>query len=128
MRYREVNEGHSWGNWRALLGDMLTYFFASTSAVRKSEGALPKAFYLEQNYPNPFNPSTTIAYALAKPSNVSLKVFDVLGREVATLVSQKQDVGRYELQFSAQNLSSGIYFYQLRADEFSQTRKMVLLK
>ncbi len=59
---------------------------------------------------------------------MSLKVFDVLGREVATLVSQKQDVGRYELQFSAQNLSSGIYFYQLRADEFSQTRKMVLLK
>ena len=128
MRYREVNEGHSWGNWRALLGDMLTYFFAATSAVRKSEGALPKSFYLEQNYPNPFNPSTTIAYALAKPSNVSLKVFDMLGREVATLVSQKQDVGRYELQFSAQNLSSGIYFYQLRADEFFQTRKMVLLK
>lgn len=128
LRYREVSEGHSWGNWRALLSDMLAYFFAATSNARKSEGALPKEFRLEQNYPNPFNPTTTIAYALPKRSNVSLKVFDVLGREVASLVKETQDVGEYQARFSAHRLSSGVYFYQLRAGEFSQTRKMTLIK
>ncbi|MFN3426399.1 MAG: alpha/beta hydrolase-fold protein [Candidatus Thermochlorobacter sp.] len=128
VRYREVNEGHSWGNWRALLSEMLTYFFAATSSVRESDGALPKEFRLEQNYPNPFNPTTTITYTLPKRSKVSLKVFDVLGREVATLVNQVQEVGAYRAYFSAHGLTSGVYFYQLRADEFSQTRKMTLLK
>lgn len=99
---------------------------------------VPTAYALFQNYPNPFNPSTKIRYDLPNPSVVTLKVFDVLGREVRTLVDGEQQVGRYEVPFSAMggsvpggdagNLSSGVYFYQLRANDFRETKKMVVLR
>lgn len=85
-------------------------------------------FELEQNYPNPFNPSTVISYQLPVSSEVTLKVFDVLGNEIATLVDQYKSAGRYEVEFDASKLPSGIYFYQLKAGQFSETKKMVLLK
>ncbi len=88
-------------------------------------------FKLEQNYPNPFNPATTINYSIPynkKTGNVKLVVFDVLGREVATLVNQKQAPGNYEITFNANNLPSGLYLYKLTAGKFSVTRKMLLLK
>ncbi|MBC8043306.1 MAG: T9SS type A sorting domain-containing protein, partial [Rhizobacter sp.] len=88
----------------------------------------PNAFGLKQNYPNPFNPSTTIRYELAAPSDVKLNVFDVLGREVATLVNQRQSAGNYRVGFNASNLSSGIYFYRLQTGNFTQTKKMLLVK
>lgn len=130
LRYREVNEGHSWGNWRAQLSEMLTYFFGGAAGIKKSEGALPRTFQLHQNYPNPFNPSTTIVYELPTASPVTLKVFDTLGREVTTLIQERQDAGRYEVSFSsaALSLASGVYFYRLEAGAFSQTRKMLLIK
>jgi len=85
-------------------------------------------FTLEQNYPNPFNPSTIIKYSLADQNPVSLKVYDVLGNEVATLVNTTQDVGAYEVNFDASNLASGLYVYTLRAGNFTSTKKMMLLK
>jgi hypothetical protein len=95
-------------------------------------------FVLEQNYPNPFNPSTKIIYSIPSSlnrgtSNVSLKVYDVLGNVVATLVNEEKPAGNYEIEFNSrglihQTLSSGIYFYQLRAGSFIDTKKMILLK
>ena len=90
---------------------------------------IPEKFVLEQNYPNPFNPSTSIRYSISKTSIVSLKVYDVLGREVATLVNEEKQPGAYEVNFDASGFSSGIYFYRLRAGgNYSATQKMVLLK
>jgi hypothetical protein len=83
---------------------------------------------LEQNYPNPFNPSTSISFTLPSKSFVSLKVFDLLGREVATLVNEQKPAGTYTQKWNAANVSSGIYFYRLQADKFTETKKLVLLK
>ena len=81
-----------------------------------------------QNYPNPFNPETTIKYAVPKTVNVELKVFDILGREVKTLVNETKNPGYYEVQLNANNLASGVYFYRLKAGEYNKTDKMLLLK
>ncbi|MBK8943967.1 MAG: T9SS type A sorting domain-containing protein [Ignavibacteriae bacterium] len=103
---------------------------------------LPTEFALYQNYPNPFNPNTTIKYSIplkvkSETSNVAsdfslskvtLKIYNILGREVLTLVNQKQKPGNYEVEFDAKNLSSGIYFYKLQARELTLTKKMILLK
>jgi len=88
----------------------------------------PLVFSLSQNYPNPFNPSTTISYQLPVNSFLTLKVYDVLGNEVATLVNEEKQVGEYEIEFSGSSLTSGIYFYQLKAGRFIETKKMVLMK
>jgi len=98
------------------------------SPVIEVEAGMPRTFELGQNYPNPFNPTTLISYQLPVASEVSLKVYDVLGREVMTLVNGKQDAGSYNLNFNASNLSSGVYFYRLQAGSFVQTKKMMLVK
>jgi photosystem II stability/assembly factor-like uncharacterized protein len=85
-------------------------------------------FSLEQNYPNPFNPTTTIEYSIPQAGLVTIQIYDILGREVATLVDEYLPAGTYETEFSANGLASGIYFYKLTAVNFSQTRKMLLLK
>jgi hypothetical protein len=90
--------------------------------------SLPKAFALTQNYPNPFNPSTTIKYDLPIESRVSLKVFDILGREVATLVNEDQKAGYKSTVWNGAGLASGIYYYRLQAGDFTATRKLLLLK
>jgi hypothetical protein len=89
---------------------------------------LPKVFSLSQNYPNPFNPSTTIKYEVPKQSLVKLIVYDVLGREVATLVNTVKSAGRYEANFDASVLSSGVYFYRMESGEFIDVKKMLLIK
>jgi hypothetical protein len=89
---------------------------------------IPNSFSLEQNYPNPFNPSTVISWQLAVGSHVSLKVYDLLGREVATLVNEFQVAGRYEKSFIDKSLPAGIYFYTLTSGNFTQTKKMTLIK
>ncbi len=88
----------------------------------------PSVFSLSQNYPNPFNPSTAISYQLPVNSFVTLKVYDVLGNEVATLVNEEKLAGEYEIEFNASEIGSGVYFYTLRAGEFIQSKKMLLLK
>jgi N-acetylneuraminic acid mutarotase len=98
-----------------------------TTSVER-ELITPKDFALYQNYPNPFNPSTVISYQLAVGSQVTLKVFDVLGNEVAALVNEEKPAGTYEVEFNASNLTSGVYFYTLQAGEFLMTKKFVLLK
>lgn len=85
-------------------------------------------FILHQNYPNPFNPLTTIRYSVPKLSHVSIKVYDVLGRKVATLVNEEKPIGNYEIQFNAKNIASGVYFYRMQAGSFVETKKIILLK
>jgi hypothetical protein len=114
--------------------------------VKTNAQQLPERFILEQNYPNPFNPSTIINYQLPIDSWVTLKVYNLLGQEVATLVNEKREAGMYEVEFSAEGgsasggnaggLSSGVYFYRLvvssieplQAGSFTQTRKLLLLR
>jgi len=87
-------------------------------------------YLLQQNYPNPFNPGTIIRYAISSTQFVTLKVYDLLGREIATLVNEEKTAGSYNVEFGMQNLelSSGIYFYKLQAGNFVETKKMILLK
>lgn len=98
------------------------------SPVIEVDAGVPRTFELAQNYPNPFNPSTAISYQLPTATNVTLKVYDMLGREVATLVNARQEAGRYQVTFNAANLASGIYFYRLQAGNFVETKKMMLIK
>ena len=92
------------------------------------ENILPTVYALEQNYPNPFNPSTVISYQLPYGENISLKVFDILGNEVISLVDEYKPAGKYEVEFDASSRPSGVYFYQLKAGEYISTKKMILLK
>jgi Secretion system C-terminal sorting domain len=101
-----------------------TYKYSSETEVTIS---IPKVLSLA-NYPNPFNPSTMISYQVPNSSHVNLRVFDVLGREVATLVNEVKSAGAYKAMFNASNFSSGVYFYQLNAGSFIQTKKMLLMK
>lgn len=85
-------------------------------------------FQLKQNYPNPFNPATKISFVIPKESFVSIKVYDVTGNEITTLINEVKKSGSYEVKFIAEDLPSGVYVYQLRADNFIQTKKMILLR
>ena len=89
---------------------------------------LPEHFQLCQNYPNPFNPSTTISYSVPIKNIISIKIYDVLGNEVVVLVDEEKFVGKYEVEYEASGLTSGIYFYQLISGRFAETKKMILLK
>jgi hypothetical protein len=99
-----------------------------TSVFTQKNITPPVEFYLSQNYPNPFNATTTIHYYLPEKSNVSLKVFDLLGREVTTLVEERKLAGKYSIIIDGSSLSSGIYFYQLKSANFVETKKMLLIK
>lgn len=103
-------------------------FDVGTLVNVSNDGSIPDKFYLSQNYPNPFNPSTKISYELPSSGYVSLKVYDVLGNEVAALVDQKQNAGRYTVDFNASKYSSGAYLFKLTTGEFSETRSMLLVK
>lgn len=89
---------------------------------------IPYEYTLFQNYPNPFNPVTTIKYEMPNAGIVTLKIFDILGREVTTLVNEQKQPGKYDVQWNASNNSSGLYFYRIQAGKFVETKKMVLLK
>jgi len=124
-------------NWKASLAHgtpgKINDIFSGTEESNWNK--IPKSFALNQNFPNPFNPSTIISYQLAAPGLVTLKLFDVLGKEVATLIHEEKPAGKYQFLFTTgtpqsgiASFASGVYFYQLRAGSFVQTRKMIILK
>lgn len=88
----------------------------------------PGSFSLSQNYPNPFNPATTINYQIPSITKVTLKIYDILGREVGTLVNEVKNPGKYAVQFNADKLSAGIYFYKFQAGNYAESKKMILVK
>jgi len=112
--------------YKNILG--LAYTAKGVSDLSEDKANVPFAYSLKQNFPNPFNPSTKIKYSIPQISNVVLKIFDVLGNQVETLVSEEKPVGTYEITWYAEGLPSGVYFYQLKAGNFIETKKMILLK
>jgi hypothetical protein len=110
------------------------YFTVTYPVSLEDKDELPKEFSLLQNYPNPFNPTTKINYEIPliggdeRGEFVTLKVYDVLGNEVATLVNEEKPAGEYEVEFDGSELSSGIYFYQLKTGSFIESKKMILMK
>lgn len=107
------------------LGDLR---WAGTQTDVNETVGLPEAFELKQNYPNPFNPETTINFTMAKQGYVTLKVYNVLGKEIATLVNENRSAGQHSVKFSSKNIASGIYFYSLKSGSLMQTKKMTILK
>jgi len=139
----QINDGFGSGAYYVLsLGLDNQYIFAGTIAssiwrrplsqvvtdTQEETNLQPKEFSLSQNYPNPFNPSTTINFSVPYSEFVTLKVFDVLSNEVATLVNEEKPAGVYEVEFNAFGLSSGIYFYKIQTSSFVETKKMILLR
>ena len=96
--------------------------------TNNNSGYYPSSFKLAQNYPNPFNPVTRINYEIPKQGFVSLKIYDILGREVKNLVNEMKSIGSYSVDFSADGLTSGIYLYRMECNGYSETKRMVLLK
>jgi hypothetical protein len=96
--------------------------------IQNISSEIPAAFTLKQNYPNPFNPETNIQFALTKSEFVSIKVFDILGNEIATLVNEQKQAGTYQVDFKGTALSSGVYFYRMQAGAFTDIKRMTLLK
>lgn len=115
------------GNIIGFVTKEIFLYYSPITDVR-SEKNITNGFNLFQNYPNPFNSTTTINYSIPKSQFVTLKVFDMLGKEIITLVNENKNTGNYEITFDTKNLPSGIYFYQLKTGEYQQTKRMVLLR
>jgi hypothetical protein len=115
--------------WGAGQGGMIGKFISElpTQVINQQERQ-PEGFELLQNYPNPFNPSTTIEFALPKSAFVTLKVYNLLGEEVATLMAEQQSAGIHKLNWDARGLASGVYLYRLEAGEFVQVKKLILMR
>lgn len=127
----DLKEGENTIQMQMSWGWMYVDYLAVPSKVITSVetiAAKPNNYSLEQNYPNPFNPVTTIQYSIPEKSHVKLIVYDILGRNISTLVDEVQYAGIYKIDFNANNLSSGVYFYRIEAGNYSETKRMVLLK
>lgn len=116
--FKTTDEGKSWINLTPQ---------ASTS-VKESNSVRPEQYSLSQNYPNPFNPATRINYSVQRTGNVTINVYDLLGREIATLVNEIKPAGNYSVEFNSTRLSSGIYFYRMESGSFTHTKKLVVIK
>ena len=134
VNHLDYISGHS-NVWYVNLGHLYLYHLIeeanignTVTGVAVNSNKITSSYKLSQNYPNPFNPATTINYSVPKSGLVTIKVYDILGREVQTLVNEVKIAGEYNVKFNAGNLGSGIYFYTINAGNFHQTRKMVLLK
>jgi len=107
---------------------VIKYSQSNPTGVEQTSSEIPEKFNLEQNYPNPFNPTTTISFSIPSSAFTSLKIYDLLGNEVATLVNEEKPIGSYEVNFNASTPSSGVYLYRLTAGSFTEMKKMILLK
>ena len=116
------------GNTGTLEAWGIKLFFDSATDLETEESNYVGTYELSQNYPNPFNPSTTINWQMPKAGLVTLKIYDVLGREVITLVNEELSAGKHEVVFDATRFSSGVYLYQLKAGDSRQSKKMILMK
>lgn len=122
ITFLKNNQFYISGEWETILtGDIVT-------SVNEFQNVNPTKFELFQNYPNPFNPTSTIKYAIPKASLVTIKIYDILGNEIATLVNEEKSAGSFEVEFDASNFSSGIYFYQMQAGNFTETKKLILIR
>ena len=147
--YRSIDGGSNWASEFTAAGTLNDFDFSdgtclsgwavgTTGTIARMEGTLvsvhnntntlPDAYKLAQNYPNPFNPSTTISYDIPKAGLVQIKIYDMLGREVATLVNEVKQPGIYRIDFDGTGLASGVYVYRLKAGEFYESKKMSLIK
>jgi hypothetical protein len=115
-------------NIQVISGFFTDTLFRSTVVDVKYQEQLPTSYSLWQNYPNPFNPSTTIHFELPKESHVTLRIYNMLGQEVLTVLYEVRVAGRYDLRINGTLLASGVYFYRLVTDDFVQTKKFMLLK
>jgi polyhydroxybutyrate depolymerase len=132
--YRSNTGGHAWPIGGLAETDIAWNFLKThsrtpaTGTIVHNAHETPQAFSLDQNYPNPFNPTTTIGYKIPMNGHVSLKVYDILGREVVALVDEKKDAGSHDISFNASKLPSGVYFYRLQTGSFTETKKLVLIR
>jgi len=124
-RIEKLYESWNASAWVNLFKDSYTYIPVT---IVNEDLSSTNSFSLSSNYPNPFNPSTRIKYAISSRQFVSLKVYDILGTEIENLVNEEKSAGSYEINWNAENLPSGVYFYRLQAGSFVQTRKMILLR
>ena len=108
--------------------DSLWTYRAFKFTINQPDAPIPDNFSLSQNYPNPFNPNTNISFSVPLQSLVTLKIFDILGREVAQLVNENLNPGNYNILWNASKFSSGVYFYTLIGDNFIETKKMILVR
>jgi len=119
-------------NWMGFANASPTYqalvWFGVALGVEKEDNVIPEAYSLSQNYPNPFNPSTSIKFSIPEATDVVLKVYDILGSEVAVLVNDRIEAGNYTVDFDASRFASGMYIYSIKAGEYSSSKKMMLLK
>jgi enterochelin esterase-like enzyme len=120
--------GHDWTVWKPGLYYFSQLIFKQTAASVEEKQVPVPTFYMSQNFPNPFNPATKIEFTLPQKSFVTLKVYDILGREVSTLLNEEKLGGSYTVVFDGNSLASGVYIYHLQAEKFSDTKKLILLK
>ena len=110
------------------IGFWYVYRQSTITDVGNEDETIPTVFKLEQNYPNPFNPSTVIKFGVPERSNVLIKIYDVLGGEVITLINEQMDAGWYNVDFNASGYSTGVYIYRMQAGKYINTKKMILLR
>ena len=130
LEWHEWHDGHVYGNFRAHQDNAYMFLFPSKNAtgINNAKEKIDECYTLFQNNPNPFNPSTKINFYLPKSSNVRLTIYDIAGREVKELLNNQMSSGSHSVTFDASGLASGIYIYRLQAENFAQTKKMVLLR
>lgn len=124
--YFAIAAGTDGNDLIANMNDAVTKYNTITSV--ESDNSLPSSYSLAQNYPNPFNPSTKIDYQIPESGFVAVKVYNLLGKEVTSLVNEEQSAGKYTLNFNGDGLSSGVYFYKIQSGSFNETKKMILIK